>query len=92
IVLPAWHDIATGSEFIKRLNDCRWPEEIPYHLIFSYQTGNSGDGVVSLQSQIPMQLQTETTRLYGLNNSHVGTLNDDDFLSLFNSILLQSID
>ena len=92
IVLPAWHDIATGSEFIKRLNDWWWPEEIPYHLIFSYQTGNSCDGVVSLQSQIPMQLQTETTRLYGLNNSHVGTLNDDDFLSLFNSILLQSID
>lgn len=92
IVLPAWRDIATGSEFIKGLNDWWWPEEIPYHLIFSYQTGNSGDGVVSLESQIPMRLQTETTRLYGFNNNHVGTLNDDAFLSLFNSILLQSID
>ena len=92
IVLPVWRDIATGSQFIKGLNDWWWPKDIPYHLIFSYETGDSDDGTVPLQSQIPMQLQTKVTRLYGFNNNHVGTLNDDTFLTLFNSILIQSLD
>ncbi len=92
IVLPVWRDIATGSDFIKELNDWWWPEDIPYYLIFSYETGDSSDGTVPLQSQIPMQLQTKVTRLYGFNNGHVGTLNNDSFLTLFNSILIQSLD
>jgi pimeloyl-ACP methyl ester carboxylesterase len=92
IVLPVWRDVATGSQFIKGLNDWWWPEDIPYHLIFSYETGRSNDGTVSLQTQIPMQLQTGVTRLYGFNNSHVETLNDDSFLTLFNSILIRSLD
>ncbi|MCK5191587.1 MAG: hypothetical protein KAR12_16195 [Methylococcales bacterium] len=90
--MPVWRDVATGSQFIKGLNDWGWPEDIPYHLIFSYKTGSSDDGTVPLRSQIPMQLQTEVTRVYGFNNSHVGTLNDAAFLTLFNSILIQSLD
>ena len=92
IVLPVWRDVATGSQFIKVLNDWWWPEDIPYHLIFSYKTGDSDDGTVSLQSQIPMQLQTKATRLYGFNNSHVETLDNAAFLTLFNAILIQSLD
>ena len=81
-----WKSIYQGAQ---RLG---WPEDIPYHLIFSYKTGSSDDSTVPLQSQIPMQLQAEVTRLYGFNNSHVGTLNDAAFLTLFNSILIQSLD
>ena len=42
----------------------------------SYANGESGDGVVPLQSQVPLKLQSESIRMYAFNNDHVGTLND----------------
>jgi len=49
-----------------------------------------GDGVVSLQSQIPAKLQAESKRMYGFNNSHAGILLDENFFSIFNTILANS--
>ena len=40
------------------------------------ENGKSGDGVVTLLSQVPLKLQSESTRMYVFNNDHVGTLND----------------
>jgi pimeloyl-ACP methyl ester carboxylesterase len=91
IVIPAWHDVATDSAFLQDLNAWKWPDEVPYHLVFSYRTGDSNDGVVRLQSQIPLELQSEAIRMYGFNNTHVGTLNDAAFLELFNKILADSL-
>ena len=68
-----------------------WPDKIPYHLVFSYKTGSSDDGVVHLQSQIPLKLQSEAVRMYGFKNTHAGTLNDATFLELFNMILADSL-
>jgi hypothetical protein len=42
---------------------------------------------VPVERQIPLSLQEEATHIYGFNNSHVGTLKDDSFLSLFDVIL-----
>ena len=91
IVVPSWRDVEPGSEFLKNIHSWNWPQEIPYHLVFSYATGESGDGVVSLQSQVPLKLQSESTRKYVFNNDHVGTLNDEKFLALFNRILSDSL-
>lgn len=91
IVVPVWKDIATGSAFLQDLISWQWPKSIPYHLVFSFLTGASDDGIVSLASEIPLKIQREATRIYGFNNSHVGTLNDPVFLSLFHSILAESI-
>lgn len=91
IVVPSWRDIATGSEFLKNLHAWDWPEAIPYHLVFSYKTGNGDDGIVALQSQIPYKLQSESTRMHGFNNDHSGTLRDKQFLKLFNQILADSL-
>jgi hypothetical protein len=87
IVLPCWRDVAVGSDFLKDLHAWSWPQEIPYHLVFSYVSGDSGDGVVPLESQIPPHLQDEAVRMYGFNHDHVGTLDDPRFLALFNQIL-----
>jgi pimeloyl-ACP methyl ester carboxylesterase len=87
IVVPAWRDLAEGSDFLGELNSWPWPEEIPYHLVFSYTNGRSGDGVVPLQSQIPLQLQSEAVRTYGFNNSHAGVLSDEAFLEQLGVIL-----
>ena len=91
IVVPAWRDVATDSAFLQDLNAWEWPDEIPYHLVFSYNTDGSNDGVVHLQSQIPLKSQSEAVRMYGFNNTHTGTLNDAAFLELFNMILADSL-
>jgi pimeloyl-ACP methyl ester carboxylesterase len=87
IVVPAWRDVAMGSDFLQDINAWEWPKEVPYYLVFSYKTGSSDDGVAQLKSQIPLKLQSEAVRMYGVNNTHVGTLNDVEFLELFNATL-----
>lgn len=91
IVIPSWRDVEPGSEFLNDLHKWNWPLEIPYHLVVSYTTKDSGDGVVPLQSQVPLKLQAESTRLYIFNNHHAGTLEDNDFLTLFNKILSDNL-
>ena len=91
LVVPSWRDVATNSAFIQDLFTWRWPHNIPYYVIFSYQTGKSEDGVVTLQSQIPLQLQQEASKIYGFNNSHSGVLADPQFLGEFNAILRRNL-
>lgn len=92
IVLPVWRDIATGSDFLEELNAWPWPKDIPYHLVFSYISGQSDDGIVPLQSEIPLKIQQDAVRMYGFNNTHAGTLKDAEFLVLFNEILAGGLD
>ena len=87
VVVPAWRDVAQNSEFVKGLNAWVWPQHIPYHLVFSYEPGNGSDGVVSLESQIPMKLQDESARIYGFKGTHAGLLNDATFLRHFSTVM-----
>jgi len=87
IVVPSWRDLETGSEFLHGIHSWNWPGEIPYYLVISYANGESGDGVVPLESQVTLKLQDEATRMHIFNNKHVGTLNDIHFIALFNRIL-----
>lgn len=91
IVVPSWRDVAIDSAFLQDLYKWEWPDEVSYHLVFSYKTGSSDDGVVQLQSQIPLKLQSEAVRMHGLNNTHAGTLYDTDFLELFNAALVDTL-
>lgn len=92
IVLPAWRDVAVGSDFMKDLSAWHWPAEVPYHLVFSFETGDSSDGTIPLESQLPPALQQEAVRLYGFHDSHVGTLSNPGFLDQFNAILRDAAD
>lgn len=87
VVVPSWRDVEPGSAFLKDIHVWKWPQEIPYYLVFSYADRQNGDGVVPLSSQVPLNLQTEAKQVYGFNNDHVGTLSDEEFLVLFNRIL-----
>ena len=91
ILVPSWRDVASDSKFIQRIHAWRWPDDLPYHLVFSYMSGNGDDGVVILESQIPLKLQSEATRIYGFNNTHAGLLRDQDFIVHFNKILKKSL-
>lgn len=87
IVVPSWRDVAADSEFIKKITAWNLPEDIPYHLVFSYESGKGGDGVVSLESQIPVEFQEEAEKIYGFNSGHAGVLQDEKFIARFNTIL-----
>ena len=91
ILVPSWRDVATGSKFINQVHAWGWPKNLPYHLVFSYQHGEGDDGVVDLESQIPLKLQAEATRIYGFNNTHAGILDDKVFIAQFNKILRKSL-
>ncbi|MES9860667.1 MAG: alpha/beta fold hydrolase [Candidatus Thiodiazotropha sp. LLP2] len=91
IVVPSWRDIATNSKFLGEIRDWPWPNLIPYHLVFSYQSGDGDDGVVDLESQIPLSLQAEATRLYGFNAGHATILRNPQFIREFQYILNKSL-
>jgi pimeloyl-ACP methyl ester carboxylesterase len=93
IVVPAWRDIATGSDFLVNLGRKPFPKELPFHLFFTYQDqarlkmGDSGDGVVTLKSQLPPSLQSAATRIYGFDETHEGVLTSEMARNEFNRLL-----
>jgi len=91
IVVPSWRDLSPESNFFKDVFNWSWPSTIPYHLVFSYYDDSDSDGVVALASQIPAKIQSETTGIYGFNDDHVGTLNNERFIDLYKSILEMQI-
>jgi pimeloyl-ACP methyl ester carboxylesterase len=96
VVVPVWNDIAADSEFLKRLEASSYPIKPPYYLFFSYHDstvvkfGESGDGSVSLRSQLDSHLQQAAVRIYGYNETHVSILNSVParaaFLQLLDSV------
>jgi len=93
LVIPAWRDIATGSDFLGYLSQKPFPKKLPFHLFFTYQDqarvklGESGDGVVTLKSQLLPSLQFAATRIYGFNETHEGVLTSEMARMEFNRLL-----
>lgn len=89
IVVPAWRDVASGSDFVKRVHAWDWPESIPYHLVCSFLPDESNDGVVPLKSQISLELQDEASEIYVFNMQHAEILQESAFIERFNAVLEQ---
>jgi pimeloyl-ACP methyl ester carboxylesterase len=93
LVIPAWRDIATGSDFIEHLGRKPFPRKLPFHLFFTYQDqtrlklGDSGDGVVTLKSQLLPSLQSAAARIYGFNETHESILTSEMARQEFNRLL-----
>ncbi len=93
LVIPAWRDIATGCDFLGYLSRKPFPKELPFHLFFTYQDqarlklGESGDGVVTLKSQLLPSLQSAAARIYGFNETHEGVLTSEMARNEFNRLL-----
>ncbi|MBE9548347.1 MAG: alpha/beta hydrolase [Proteobacteria bacterium] len=87
IVIPSWRDVASDSEYIKKIHNWYLPPEIPYHLIFSYLKGEDGDGVVSLSSQLSESLQDEAIKIYGFNAQHAEVLKLPELIVRLNQIM-----
>jgi pimeloyl-ACP methyl ester carboxylesterase len=92
----AWVDLVPGSDFLTRLfyeegtppeKRRRLPASTAYHLIFAFLPTESGDGTISLVSQLRREAQEDAVRLYGLEQSHTGVLADPDASRLLNRLL-----
>jgi pimeloyl-ACP methyl ester carboxylesterase len=87
VVVASWQDVATGSDFLARLAQMSWPDDVPYYLVFSYDGDKNGDGTVPLASQLPAVLQAQARRIFGFQGTHLGTLSDPAFITLLNRLL-----
>lgn len=87
IVIPSWRDVASGSDYVKRMHQWTMPQSLPYHLIFSYQADEEGDGVVPIKSQLSLSLQDEAIKIYGFNAQHAGILSDKEFIKRLHKII-----
>ncbi len=82
VVMPSWRDLAPKSEFIEDLFSSS--ETMPPHLLnFGFKISGllnqqSGDGVISLSSQLDRQAQQSAELIRGYDEDHVGILKSEE--------------
>lgn len=101
VVVSVWLDMAPGSEYQRSLFHAgRATRDEPrrlaagtrHYLLFTYKQGSAtlgeaNDGVVTVSSQLRPEAQRDATKLYGINETHMGVLQSDEVSSLLNELL-----
>jgi pimeloyl-ACP methyl ester carboxylesterase len=85
--IPSWSDVPPGCEFLTTLYRGKATSNIPFYLFFGYETGKSGDGSITLQSQLEHRIHLNASKSYGFNATHVGIVNDERARQQFLKIL-----
>lgn len=75
-VVPAWYDLVPDQGFVRSLFRVPLPARMPNVLLFSYQEGSVGDGVVPVSSQLRREAQEEASTIRGVEATHPGALED----------------
>ena len=97
-VVPVWHDLDPGSEYITTLFDTELPEGLTYDLIFGYRhdsmfSTESSDGVIKLTSQLRHDAQIGASTVRGFDEGHVSILENGDVIEkIFETIDSSSSD
>ena len=93
-VVPSWRDIATGSAFLKRIDATPLPGDLPFYLLFAYDNGArlgrarpSGDGTITLHSQLTLPVHLRARRSYGIDATHTSVLTDATTRSILTGLL-----
>jgi pimeloyl-ACP methyl ester carboxylesterase len=95
-VVRSWYDMAPGSDYLHSLfysaPDARrtLPAAMQHHLLFSFRksgVGVSGDGVVSVASQLRSEAQDDAADVRGFDATHTGILEDPAAVALVNRFL-----
>ncbi|MEA3436672.1 MAG: tetratricopeptide repeat protein [Thermodesulfobacteriota bacterium] len=91
--ISCWEDVATGSDFLKKLFIKKMPPKIRFYLIFGY-AGDSrifkdlDDGIISLKSQLDPQAKAEAVLTCGFDEDHISILSSNKMFEKYNEILL----
>lgn len=81
-VPDSWLDMAPGSPYLSELTVVRRPPDIRYTLFFGYggrsrfASGNN-DGIVSLRSVLPPEIQSRANFIFGFDEDHTSILSSD---------------
>jgi hypothetical protein len=87
IVVPAWRDLASNGEYVKRVSEWQWPKSIPYHLFFAYLPGEPSDGVIPMTSQLSLSLQDQAVAIHGFQGEHTKVLADPEFVKRLTAVI-----
>ncbi|SEA01519.1 triacylglycerol lipase [Variovorax sp. YR216] len=86
-VPASWLDMAPGSAYLSELTVVRRPPDIRYTLFFGYggrssfASGNN-DGVVSMRSMLPPELQSRANFIFGFDEDHTSILASDAMIDV----------
>jgi len=74
-----WYDLVPGGEFLTRSfyegttgSRRRLPPDTAHHLIVAIDSGEAGDGRVSVQSQLRREDTEEAADMHAIDQSHAG--------------------
>jgi pimeloyl-ACP methyl ester carboxylesterase len=93
VVVRVWEDMAPGSPYQKGLYSTPLPDVTKHHLLFSFKGvsgGESGDGAVSVASQLLPQAQRDAVRVYGFDENHMSVLRNAQVSLLVNQVLAET--
>lgn len=92
-VVPSWNDLAPGSLFLRTVTAEPLPPDLPFYLLFGYgnpgrvNLGPSSDGVITMRSELELDVHLQATRSYGFDASHSGILENASVRNLFNRLI-----
>jgi pimeloyl-ACP methyl ester carboxylesterase len=92
-VVPSWRDVAPDSRFLRALYATPLPEQLPFFLIFAYDNRSrvrslpSGDGTVTLRSQLALPVHLRARRSYGIDANHTSVLTDPETRAILVTLL-----
>jgi pimeloyl-ACP methyl ester carboxylesterase len=93
VVVRVWEDMLPGSPYQRSLYEKPLPEATKHYLVFTYKgtsSGTSGDGAVSVASQLLPQAQRDAVKLYGFDETHTSVLRNAQVSLLLNQLLAET--
>lgn len=88
MTVPAWYDMAEGSDFQKKAIATALPT-VPHYMFFSYGKGSDvgDDGTVALTSELEFTMQRRATEVIGFSETHMGIVTNPESLDTFDEVL-----
>jgi pimeloyl-ACP methyl ester carboxylesterase len=81
-VVPSWRDLVPGGAFLRHLDATPLPDALPFYVVFAYdnrarfRAAPSGDGTITLRSQLALPVHLRARNSYGVDATHTGVLTD----------------
>jgi pimeloyl-ACP methyl ester carboxylesterase len=95
VVMPVWKSMAPGSDFLTNLFNRPLPNGLPHYLAFGYYSASlcsssSGDGVVTVESQLRTEAQLGAKEVRGFNDDHMSILANPEVQKYINAKLIKN--
>jgi pimeloyl-ACP methyl ester carboxylesterase len=92
VVVDVWRDMAPGSSYLNSLFAQPLSPETQHHLLFTFARnsasfGVSSDRTVSVSSQLFPTAQQQAVRVYGVDTTHTGVLDEAQVANWLNGLL-----